>query len=635
LADKDKIEVVQKSDEDVARARTQLLAATASLGRYLDGHGRRGRDWKQYLHWDQLQSVAAAKSLDDKQVREVLARFEADKDGLEMKPYLAVRDALRNYYYTRQARNQEKVGQGLKGLERIQAILKEYGAESKHLAAVRIGAYIGELERYQQAPTLVRAVRKHLSHPNLSAYVSSEMVSAALGQRLDEQITVRENILGTSVRGKGLLTGELTASLTPDEHKGSVHVALSGITKTRTTGYNGPVQIYSRGVTKLEGSTQIEMTADGLSHAPATGKAVTRTNVEGLSTNRNGPMGRIIERAAWKRVGQSKSEAEEIASERATARLKERMDRQAEETLSKVNHDYAYKFRDPLVRRDAFPTLLSLRTTDKAIEVLMKQASASQLAAPVPPASLEQTHDLGVRLHESLLNNLAATRFGGETITDKSAAEAGQTPEQREKLKKELKKQKERNRAERFAKMSDEEKKVELARREKADKEQAFSVTLAKLNPVTIDLRDGAAKLTIRGTVFEGLDGQRFAEHPMSIWALYRIELGKDGGLTLHMNDLDKDWGVLTTEAEYGGPAQPAAEILRAKLKARFGDIFTDLYRIELEPLLLPGKLERVGRLAYKQADAQLGWLTLAWDRVPGTAVVPKATRKPEPAVKR
>jgi len=102
----------------------------------------------------------------------------------------------------------------------------------------------------------------------------------------------------------------------------------------------------------------------------------------------------------------------------------------------------------------------------------------------------------------------------------------------------------------------------------------------------------------------------------MSIWGVYHIEKADNGGLTLVMKDLDKDWGVLTTQAEYGGPAEAGAEVLRAKLKARFGDLFIDLYRIELEPLLLPGSLERAGRLAYKEADSQGGWLTLAWDRL-------------------
>ena len=621
-----------KTDEDVARARQQLQAASASLGKYLDAHGRKGGDWKRFLLWNQLETIVKAKSPDEKTVKEVLARFEADKDGLEMKQYTAVRKALRNYYYVEQARKLSNVSQsisqkvvGLPPEPRFQALLKDYGPESRHLGAVKIGAYIGELERFQQAPTLVLAVRRHLSHPNLTAYISADLVSAALGEKLDEQIDVEENILGTHVTGKGHLTGQLIASLLPDEQKGTIGLALTGKTTTKTTGQNGPVTIYSRGVTQLEGGTQIVLTGDGVTHAPATGKATTKTNVEGLSTRRNGPASRIVERAAWKKVGESKGEAEQIASQRAAARLKQRMNQQADKSLSKANHNYAYKFRDPMVRRDAFPQLLNVRTTASAIEVLMQQATADQLAAPAPPASLEQKHDIGVRLHESLLNNLAATRFGGETITDKSASEAGQTAEEAEKLKKEVDKQKARNRAERFAKMNDEEKKVEMARREKADKEQTFSVTLAQLNPVTIDLRDGKMKLTIRGTAFKGIDGKNYDENPMSIWAVYHIELGKDGGLTLAMKDLEKDWGVMTTESEYGGPAVAGAEILRAKLKARFGDIFTDLYQIELEPIVLRDKLKRLGKLAYRQADAKDGWLTLAWDRVSKAASEKKA----------
>jgi len=622
LAEKIQEQLGPKSDADVARAKVELQVATGRLGKYLDAHGRTGANWKRYLLWDQLSATLAAKTPDEKSVQQVLDRFEADKDGLEMSQYIAVRDALRKFYHMHQARNLSNVGQslvkrveGLPAEPRLQALLKDYGPETKHVGAVKVGAYMGELERYYQAPMLVRAVRKHLSHPNLTAYISADFIAAALGEQLDEQIKVEENILGTYVTGKGHLTGDLVASLVPNQQQGTIRVSLTGQTTTKTTGHNGPVTIYSRGVTQLEGATQIALTADGVSHTPATGTAATKTNVDGLSTRRNGPAGRIVERAAWKRVGQSKGEAEQIASQRASQRLKERMNQQADKSLSKANHDYAYKFRDPMVRRSAFPSLLNLKTTPSAIELLIQQAAADQLAAPEAPHPLEQKHDMAVRLHESFANNLIATRMGGQTITDKSAAESGQTAEQAEKMKAFINKQKERNRAERFAKLSDEEKKVELARRVKADKDQKFSITLARLNPVSVEFRNGQVKVTIRGTEFEGIDGRTYPE-PMSIWAVYKIEKAENGGLSLVMQDLDGDWGVTTTPAEFGEPAAPGAEILRAKLKARFGDIFTDLYRVELDPFLLPGNLERAGRLAFKQADAQGGWLTLAWDRM-------------------
>lgn len=635
MAEKIQDQLGPKTEAEVARSKEELRVAANRLGEYLDANGRKGSDWKRYLLWQRLSAALAAKTPDNKDVKTVLDRFEADKDGLEMSQYIAVRDALRKYYHMEQARNLSNVGQGLikrvEGLPaepRLQALLKDYGPETKHVGAVKVGAYMGELERFHQAQTLVRAVRRHLSHPNLTAYASADFIAAALGEHLNEQIEVEENILGTYVTGTGHLTGDLAATLVPDEQKGAIRVALSGTTKTKTTGYNGPVAIYSSGVTQLEGATQIEMTPEGVSHTSATGKAVTKTNVEGLSTKRNGPIGRIIERAAWKKVGESKSEAEQIAAQRATKRLKERMNQQADKSLSKANHDYAYKFRDPMIRRSAFPSLLSLKTTASAIELLMQQAAADQLAAPTAPQPLEQKHDMAVRLHESFANNLIATRLGGQTITDKSAADSGQTPEQAEKMKANINKQKARNRVERFAKLNDEEKKVEMARREKADKEQKFSMTLARLNPVSVEFRDRHVKVTIRGTVFEGIDGRTYDEHPMSIWALYKIDIAENGGLSLVMNDLDSDWGVMTTQAEYGEPAAPGAEILRAKLKARFGDIITDLYRVELDSLLLPGNLERAGRLAFKQADSQGGWLTLAWDRMAKTAKSDKVTTR-------
>src|SRR5262249_45454457 len=153
---------------EVQQAQANLRAATSRLGQFLDSQGHKGRDWRRYLRWERLAALSAAKQANDKEIREELARFEADEDGLEMPQYTAVRDALRNYLYLSQARNLSNVAKSLmQRVEplpqepRLQALLKDYGPESRHLGAVKIGAYVGELERYHQAPTLVRAVRHH------------------------------------------------------------------------------------------------------------------------------------------------------------------------------------------------------------------------------------------------------------------------------------------------------------------------------------------------------------------------------------------------------------------------------------------------------------------------------------------
>jgi hypothetical protein len=95
MAEKIQDQLGAKTDADVARSKVELQVAVSSLGKYLDAHGRKGNAWKQYLLWPRLTAALAAKTPDNQEFKAVLDRFEADKDGLEMSQYIAVRNALR------------------------------------------------------------------------------------------------------------------------------------------------------------------------------------------------------------------------------------------------------------------------------------------------------------------------------------------------------------------------------------------------------------------------------------------------------------------------------------------------------------------------------------------------------------
>ena len=49
-----------------------------------------------------------------------------------------------------------------------------------------------------------------------------------------------------------------------------------------------------------------------------------------------------------------------------------------------------------------------------------------------------------------------------------------------------------------------------------------------------------------------------------------------------------------------------------------------------LDPLVLPGKFAKAGKLAYRVAELKNGWLTLAWDelaRSPAPKAVSRSTQ--------
>jgi hypothetical protein len=89
-------------------------------------------------------------------------------------------------------------------------------------------------------------------------------------------------------------------------------------------GYHGPVTIYSTGLTTAAGQKQIAMTPEGLLDYYARASCATNTNIYNIQA-RHG----FIEKMAWKRAGQQKSQAESIASQHAASRVAGQMNSEA------------------------------------------------------------------------------------------------------------------------------------------------------------------------------------------------------------------------------------------------------------------------------------------------------------------
>ena len=83
-----------------------------------------------------------------------------------------------------------------------------------------------------------------------------------------------------------------------------------------------------------------------------------------------------------------------------------------------AHRDYVQKFRDPLVRRNEFPALLTFSSTSDLLHVTALQADPAQIGASTPPPQVLGPRDLAVQAHESFANNLAAAFLAGITLTD-------------------------------------------------------------------------------------------------------------------------------------------------------------------------------------------------------------------------
>jgi hypothetical protein len=285
----------------------------------------------------------------------------------------------------------------------------------------------------------------------------------------------------------------------------------------------------------------------------------------------------MIQRIAWKRVAQQKSQAEYIAARHAEERLNRQFDVDADELIADANLGFLDDFRKPLLRRREFPRMLHFRTTDDRLYVTALQANRYQLGAPTA-APETSVHDLSVRLHESVLNNFAGALLAGRTYTQDDVRT----------LAKDL------NDGELPPKF------------EQQENDEPWSITFERARPMTLSLGDNTIRISIRGERFTSGERQ-FAQ--MNISATYQIQrdagqvkLVRQGELEIVPPGFVPGQDVLS--------AQQSA--LRTLIQSRLDDVFEE--EIVAEGLLLPGEWEKIGRMPLSVLESGQGWLSAAWN---------------------
>ena len=552
-----------------SRTKAALEAALGKLDKYLSGAN--GQAWRTFLRWDDLQKQLASPSPSLDELAGVYERFTSDNVGLEMPVFSDVTTALDRYISVVAAQRDEMQEQFRQHLASLAEDLTKYANDHSEDLSESIGAKLGWLQRTRQARGLVRAVRREYSHPNLQVAASARLVAAGLEQDVDDTAPVRDYILGTDISGTGHTMGKVSVQLVPSEDAAVLDIQLKGKTSTRTVGYNGPATIYTNSDVQIAGGKRVLLDASGFKSYPATGTAEAKTKITGIGAKR-----KIVQKIATRRAAEQKPEAERIGSDHAAARVRGRVEEQSGTQLSKAHADYVQKFRNPLMRRREFPELLQFRTTEDALYVTGLKANRMQLAAPDNPPDIDGQHDLVVRVHESMINNMAAALLSGVTIRE--AEMQKQVIELR----------------------------GELPDKLKSDPDQdPWSITFARVRPVSIKFADDGFKVTIRGQRYTSGDRNFRA---MDVTAEYKVQIDGPGAKLVRQGDL-----VIVPPNFVPGKSRLSSQqiTLRTLLERRFGKMFEP--EIKSEGLELPGAWKNAGRLDLKVLQSKAGWLALAW----------------------
>ena len=427
---------------------------------------------------------------------------------------------------------------------------------------------------------MVQELHARFSTPNFRAAVSGEVLGIAVAGPVDDTAPIDDYILGTTLHGTGHTVGETKVCLTPDPSSGYFDAVMHGVNESQNVGEHAPVWIYSHATTQVAVVKRMWVNSQGLHSHPAVGAAETHSVIDSIQAMSGR---KFVENAAWRRAEQQHPEADAIASEHAGCRVAQRADAQADPMIEDANKQFAQR-RRPLDERLIFPQMLESRTTETAVEVFGMQAVASQFAAPAPPPALAHPADICMQIHESAINNTAATMLAGMRLTEdmfqRTAAELlGSVPETL-----------------------------------KPDPSQEpFTLVFQGERPITVSFADNGYTITLRGQKFISGDQTRPA---MNIAASYKIEKTPQGFK-----------GVREGELEIYAPGRQAP--IAASASRRSGPCCTRRFSKLFPPEMLfqgftpKGRLAKAGKFVPAEVSTSAGWLTVGWCR---QAAAPAAT---------
>lgn len=574
--------------EHVAAAKKSLIGAMKTLSPLLDTSGKaNGDQWRTFLEWPTLTAITtsdAAPKADD--VSLVLSKFKSNKPGIERPTMSAVRDALVHYAALSAAAADPKLAETYAAkMTRLGEILATYKTAPTTDLALEIGQILGWLEACGQDAKLVALIQTSLSETNLVASVSKRFAAAGIEEPVDRVTPVRDVILGTNIVGTARLQGKTSLEFIPSDSSAKMAIHLDGTATSNNVGYNGPVTIWSTGVTNVKATTTLTMTDAGLCNELASACCTTSTTFTGLCAKCN-----LVEKIGWKQAYKKKSQGEAIASAHAEDRIEAQMNDQASKTVAENNDKFINRFRKPLTRRGGFPQKLQFSTLKDRAVAKIQQVGKGQVGAPTAAPAPGADYDVAVAAHESVVTNFGEAVLGGVTLTDEMLVEII-TDELKSEVPEEL---------------------------QITEDKDPWSITFAEATPVRATFSTEALKLAIRGTRFTRGD-QKFSE-PIEISAIYKVEKTEKGTKLTRQGDVE----VTFLGRDRLGPTQVAFKtFLRRKFEAMFKQDFTS------EGIALKGRWEKAGKLALEELKMEGGWLSLGWNLPAAAETTPAAETKP------
>ena len=249
-------------------------------------------------------------------------------------------------------------------------------------------------------------------YPNAIVQISGRLLTNLLQRDIERNTDIRDNVLGTSVRGNSITRLHVVPQLVPDGNRGVVQFHFTGTTVSpRMVGRNGPATSLSSSYSSVDASKTAILTQQGIQLQPTVASCQTQLSIDGISARL-----RIVQRIARRQANRTHGASQAITAEHTRLRVQQEIDLEASKLLAQANDRLNNMIGSPWLERETLPKLCRFSTTSRYLRVELGECGHSYIPAPKDAPKIDDQHDFALIVHQSAAKGVYEIVFGRQIL---------------------------------------------------------------------------------------------------------------------------------------------------------------------------------------------------------------------------
>jgi hypothetical protein len=266
----------------------------------------------------------------------------------------------------------------------------------------RLNGAASPLPRVESQPRSFHALPADLVY----IHISDRLLRRQISRPVVRQTLVNEIIVGTPVSGSAGTVGTIGLRLVPSGDRGVVDLLFHGQVQSRTTGFGGPVQVHSSGVTQFSAVKRLLLDENGIEVLPARAAAQTSSAIQGISTSLPRLRGRIARRIGERRAADLKPAAEAEAARKAEIRIAREFDGDVNGELVRAGSRLSAALAALPMDDDLLRGRVRFASSGQYLQVAVHRDGGKVSPAPPPAPSALGSPELVVHVRDAVVDRI-------------------------------------------------------------------------------------------------------------------------------------------------------------------------------------------------------------------------------------